>query len=275
MHTKIETAKQISGSVNEIQEQKEYPHSLLRAVKYITFGLIIAGICLVVFLQARRWLVQSPWFLLKKISVEGNYMLSQRELASAITLPEKPHLMTLPLEEIRGGIMANPWLREVTLNRVFPSTLKITVEERVPAAFILGEVNMLVDSEGYLLPQPEKTKAYDFPCITGIKNLETQTEGKSDNAELLAALAMLEKLRELDTGLWFKISEICWEEGTSFKIYLYEDAIPIRIPKEGRLRERLYILNHFLNYIASNNRFDEIALIDLTYEGQLITKMRN
>ena len=275
MQIKMETAEHISRSINEIQVQKEYSHSLLRTVKYVTFSLIIAGVCLVVFLQTRQWLASSPWFILSKISVEGNYMLSQRELAAAITLPENPHLMNLPLEEMRNEIKTNPWLKEVSLNRVFPSTLKITVEERVPAAFILGKVNMLVDNEGFLLPQPENMRAYDFPCITGIKNLAEQTEGKSDNADLLDALAMLEKLREIDTGFWFKISEICWDEGKSFKIFLYDDAIPIRIPKEGNLKERLYILNNFLNYLASNNRFQDIALIDLTYEGQLITKTRN
>lgn len=247
------------------------PH-LLRAIRYSIIGLLALGAGYIIVLQTLNWMGNSEWFQLSKIIVEGNYVVGQREIASLIVLSKNPHLINLPLEVIRNQIEAHPWIAHARIHRVFPSTLKVEIEERKPAALVLSKNTFLVDEEGVVLPHQKNVRVHDVPCITGIADLAVDPGKKCDNANLKESLEILQALRSINPGVWFKISELSWQEGPSCLIYLYDYAIPIRIPKEGRLKERLFILSQFLHYAESENKLQDIAFIDVMYEGQLITK---
>lgn len=271
MHTKIEQVTGVNTIITTTGDG-QFPHLLLRFVKFGILMMIVTGTCIVIFLQAHAWMKRSTYFVLKRISVQGNYLLSRKEIASSLKLPENPHLFNISLDEIKRQISLHPWIRNVKVGRGFPSTLKITVEERMPVAMILGKVTMLVDGDGILLSPSENIRVYDVPCITGFSKAKAKPGDKIEDPDFQNTLTMLGNLRSLDIGLWFKISEIQWEKGDSFVINLYDQALPVRIPKTGSLERRLYILNQFLKYMNTKNTFQDIALIDLTYDDLLITK---
>jgi cell division protein FtsQ len=271
MSAKVEQINRVTTTITTTAEE-QFPHLLLRIVKYGILMVIITGVCVVLFLQAHAWMKRSTYFVLKKISVQGNYMLTRKEIASSLKLPENPHLFNIALGDLERQIASHPWIRNVKIGRDFPSTLKITVEERIPVAMIFGKETMLVDEEGMLLSPSENIRVYDVPCITGISYAKAKPGDRIEDRDFQNTLAMLKNLRSLDIGLWFKISEIQWEKGSSFLINLYDQALPVRIPKKGSLERRLYILNQFLRYMNTKDMFQEIALIDLTYDDLVITK---
>lgn len=62
------------------------------------------------------------------------------------------NLLVLDLARLRRNIEAHPWVREARLRKVFPSTLKVEIQERVPAAVLETDgAFLLIDREGEVL----------------------------------------------------------------------------------------------------------------------------
>lgn len=78
----------------------------------------------------------------------------------------------VPLARREAALEAEPWVRHATVMRLLPNTIHVTIEERVPIAFIrIGREIELVDGEGVLLNMPPATLAarhYSFPVVTGL-----------------------------------------------------------------------------------------------------------
>ncbi len=248
--------------------------SLLRFLKVGIIAFLVIGSCMVILLQVMEWMRNSPVFALKKIRIENNYTLSRQEIVSLFTIPEKPHLLELPLEIYRQEVAAHPWVRSASLSREYPSTLVVHVEERQPAALVLGKANLYVDGEGYILPQPKSIRVFDVPCIANAGDIGGVPGERTTNADIVDALALLEQFRQVDSKFWFNISEISWEKGESFVVHLYNIGIPIRIPKGGDPKDRLYVLDYFLKYLRDEDKLNDITLIDLSYAGQLIVRSK-
>jgi cell division protein FtsQ len=85
------------------------------------------------------WLAQRPMFTLKTIRIEG---VGQSELrrvnpliVRAAALPRiKGNFFTANLDTVRTAFESVPWVRKATVQREWPNTLIVTVEEHEPLA---------------------------------------------------------------------------------------------------------------------------------------------
>ncbi len=90
-----------------------------------------------------------------KIRLHGNKIVEDREILSLLNPHGRESLLRFSSPQIRRRIEEIPWVRRVTVKRLFPRGMAIRIEERQPVAFLhLKNRIKLVDAEGVVLTVP-------------------------------------------------------------------------------------------------------------------------
>lgn len=102
-------------------------------------GTLLGLVALALLASGIWWLAQRPMFTLKTIRIEG---VGQSELrrvnpliVRATALPRiKGNFFTANLDTVRTAFESVPWVRKAAVQREWPNTLIVTVEEHQPLA---------------------------------------------------------------------------------------------------------------------------------------------
>ena len=105
-----------------------------------------------------------------RISVHGNVRLSSGEVKVLVDGLRGTNILTADLPEYRARLLESPWVADVALRRILPSTVEVFVSERRPIGLCrLGTLLYLVDRTGTLIAEfgPEYAE-FDLPLINGV-----------------------------------------------------------------------------------------------------------
>lgn len=97
-------------------------------------------------LAGYRFLTTSPFFDLRRIEISGIERVSEQEMLEASGLSLGQNSLSLNIFEVWEKLAAMPWVRDVTVRRVLPRTMQISVVER-QAAFWLPQDDRLYYAE--------------------------------------------------------------------------------------------------------------------------------
>jgi cell division protein FtsQ len=127
------------------------------------------------------------------------------------------------LQEISQKIIANPWVKDVRIERNFPHQLIIEITERVPVALASQEGLFLVDREGDLFKKVERQDNIDMPVITGLSFSEPNTQRVK---EILDFLETAEHMGVFPTRT---VSEVHVDGDYGITLYMLTENIPIQM----------------------------------------------
>ncbi len=128
-------------------------------------ALLLVG---VLVYQGGRAVERSRSLQLDEFQVEGNTeaRISTDAVVEATDARVGDHLLGISTEEVSKKVELMPWVAKARVERILPSTLRISVEEREPSFEVLtGQGPFLVDAGGLVL-QPgseELVKIVDLP----------------------------------------------------------------------------------------------------------------
>lgn len=143
-----------------------FPEPKAKRRKRILLGTVGAVVAVVAALIAAA--VYSPVLAVQTVTVEGTKLLTQEQVQQALA-----PLQGKPLPQIGDGDVAallQPLVqvRDVTTQARPPSTLAVTVTERVPVALVKqGEAHQLVDVDGVKLSDNADPDSTQLPVIDG------------------------------------------------------------------------------------------------------------
>ena len=103
----------------------------------------------------------------RRIAVHGNVRVSSGEVQAMVDGLRGSSIITADLDGYRRRLMDSPWVANVALRRVLPSTVEVFVSERTPIGLCrLGSVLYLVDGGGTLIDEfgPQYSE-FDLPII--------------------------------------------------------------------------------------------------------------
>ena len=145
--------------------RKEKRLKIIKAIlKIILFIAIIAGIA--------AFLLVSPVFNIKEISVSGNNKIQATEIESLSQLNIEQNIFRFSKENVKNNIKQNAYIDSVEIKRKLPNKIEINVTERTPAYQIkFGNAFAYIDEKGNILEINEED--LKLPLITGCK---TQVE---------------------------------------------------------------------------------------------------
>jgi cell division septal protein FtsQ len=111
--------------------------------------------------------ISSPSLTVRIIKVEGCRGIDPDSVVRLSgTSPGDP-LLKVDLKKVRDRVLTHPAIRDASVVRKLPDTIRIAIEERTPAAALLGRDFALVDKEGVVIA---RSAAFtdNYPVITGV-----------------------------------------------------------------------------------------------------------
>jgi cell division septal protein FtsQ len=155
----------------------------------VAAGTIMLGLFYAVYLGSGK-IVELPSLAVRAIQVKGCVQIESGNVIRMSGVQVGQPLLKVDLEEIRDRVIRHPVVKDATVVREFPDTIRITVSERTPAAAVMDHDFAIVDREGVVLFHPA-LYTDDYPVITGVTSIPDT--GKV----VMEALDALDALEEL------------------------------------------------------------------------------
>lgn len=112
--------------------------------------------------------VFSPALALRTVVVEGNTLISNEEVETALAPLQGISLTRISHDQVQELLADKPPLEDVTISAKPPSTLLVSVRERVPVAVLQsGSEFVLIDAEGRQLTTVPEREGVQLPLIDG------------------------------------------------------------------------------------------------------------
>ncbi|MGA8027157.1 MAG: FtsQ-type POTRA domain-containing protein [Bryobacteraceae bacterium] len=146
--------------------------------------------------------------LTPNLIVEGIHYASASQIRHVFEEDFGRSLYLVPLQKRRMQLLEIDWVENASVSRIWPRTIRVRIEERVPVAFIRlpparkdGMSQFaLIDKDGYILRPRVKAK-FTLPVITGVRETESL---ENRRARIRRVLEMLKEIGPLSG----QISEI-------------------------------------------------------------------
>ncbi|CCO08729.1 cell division protein FtsQ/DivIB [Desulforamulus hydrothermalis] len=149
-------------------------------------------------------LLQSPFFEIKYITVNGNRQLTEEEIIKLSGLHLNANIFKVNLAEAAKRLSLVPMIKSSQLKRSLPNKITITVVERTAVALLPVQNGFIkVDADGVYLQKGQIASA--LPIITGLQ-VRVPQPGQPVSAENLPVALSI--LSQLPRSLAVKLSEI-------------------------------------------------------------------
>jgi cell division protein FtsQ len=220
--------------------------------------------------RATNLVLHASGLQVRRITVHGNVRLSSGEVAAIVDGLQGANILTVDLAGYRHRLLESPWVADVALRRVLPSTVEVFVSERRPMGLCrVGSVLYLVDPRGTLIDEfgPQYSE-FDLPIIDGL--VRTPSSGQPTIDETRAELAS----RVIDAlaprkDLAQRVSQIDVRDAHDALVMLDNDPALLHLG-EDKFLERLQ------SYVdlapALKQRVPDIDYVDLRFDQRVYVR---
>jgi cell division protein FtsQ len=124
--------------------------------------IAIALLILLTTITSQQKIVISK-FNLKKINIENNFLLKEKDIKKSLVLIYNKNLIFLKNTEIKKILMQNNFIDGFKIKKKYPSTLLIKIYEKKPIAILINKKNKFYLSE--------KIDLIEFKFLSNYQNL--------------------------------------------------------------------------------------------------------
>lgn len=155
-----------------------------------------------------RYVYKSSYFAIERIDVRTDGVLSAETIRKWAGVSRGENLLALDLMRVKRGLVSQPWVRWVAVERRLPRTLLLRVSEREPVAQTMvmqpkpngdfERITYLLDADGYTMrpldPQllAGQPMSIDYlPTLLDVRVSEIQPGRQTESPKIRAALDLL------------------------------------------------------------------------------------
>ena len=179
--------------------------TMLRGWGSVLFHVLPAVLLVALGFQGVRHLGTSRLFALAQVEVDGASRCPPEEVRAAIAPLLGRNLLALDLDEAALRVCANPRVRQASLKRVFPHTLRVSIVERTPAArAVVDGTVLIVDETGTVVGPAGPELDDNLPVLVGLEGLQD----RALRARLESGARAVARIREAAGGWIDEVSEI-------------------------------------------------------------------
>jgi len=153
-----------------------------------------------------KYIFENPELTISNLDVRVDGILSTQQIIQFAQIGKGQGLLSLRLDEIRNNLMAHPQIRNVKIEREFPGTLRIAVEERFAIAWLSSESpsirpstsgGVLLDESGVPFVCESLMREYMELPVVHVPRLRELIPGKRmENPQIHVALNLLQESRQ-------------------------------------------------------------------------------
>nr|WP_244629551.1 cell division protein FtsQ/DivIB [Martelella limonii] len=166
----------------------------------------------------RRAAFQLSGFAVEDIEISGNSETSEIVVLQSLGLEGAYSLQGVDIQMARGQLLNLPWVADADIRKVYPSTLKISLKERVPYALWQQEDGrlLMVERDGNIIGPLSAPKFRRLPLVLGqggnvaAKDVEELMQEWPELSERVRAFKRVDERRwdlYLDNGMIVKLPE--------------------------------------------------------------------
>jgi cell division protein FtsQ len=208
-----------------------------RLMAWLVAALALLAVGLLVF-----HLVLTPRLLVRNVVLSSDLSLSQSQVLRVAGLEGAVEYFRVDPRQVEARLAAFPPVREASVTKAFPDTLRIRLIGRRPLAALLardGEGRALplaIDREGVVFQVGPELTVWDLPLLSGVEFAEVRA-GLRLPPGLRPFLEDLDRLAGEEPALSRLVSEIHLVplRGDRYELELFTVSYPVRL----RLGERL------------------------------------
>lgn len=230
-----------------------------RLFKGIVF-LAIVGAILAFF-------VYVPFFTLKEVKLIGAERLTVEDILKVGNIYIGEPIFELETNEVTTRLANDLRIESVSVRRIVPNAIEVTLKERKPLATIICDYGYLdLDKNGKIIDSYKNLREMKIPMITGAK---VQDKYIGDDVDDDLVKKILEFLQKVDSASLNKISEVAIVAADYIVAYTdTEKPVQIRIGKLERMEEKAHLVDDFLRDLDSNPH--EVEYVDFNYTAPFI-----
>ncbi len=206
----------------------------------------------------------------RRINVHGNVRLSAGEVLTLMGGLRGTSILTADLHAYRQRLLDSPWVADVALRRVLPSTVEVFVSERTPMGLCrLGNQVYLIDREGIVIDEfgPQYAE-FDLPIVDGLVRAPGSGGTAVDERRADLAARVLDAIAARK-DIARRVSQIDVRDLHDAVVLLEGDPALLHVGEE-RFLERLQ------SYVdlapALRDRVPDIDYVDLRFEERLYVR---
>ena len=126
-----------------------------------TIKILIISSLLMSGIYFGKWFIQTDYFKIREIPISGDNTLIKRSLVNKLEKLKGKNIVYIDTKKIEKLIKEDVRVKNVTIQKVFPSKLKINIEERKIRAYVKrGNDLYLADSDLNLFGYIQEIKIY-------------------------------------------------------------------------------------------------------------------
>jgi len=237
-----------------------------RAVRVVVVGVLVTY----AVYRAFDLVVSASALQVQHISVSGNSKMSATDIRALADGIRGKSILTADLAAYRRRLLSSPWVAEVGLRRVLPSTIEVFVSEREPMGLCrLQKQLYLVDRSGVLIDEfgPQYAQ-FDLPIVDGLVRPPTSGQPAIDERRAEFAARVLDGIAPRK-DLARRISQIDVSNLHDAVVLIEGDTALLHLG-EDRFLERLQ------SYVdvapALRERVQDIDYVDLRFKNHLYVR---
>jgi cell division protein FtsQ len=206
----------------------------------------------------------------RQITVHGNVRISSGEVQAIVDGLRGSSILTADLARYRRRLLESPWVADVAMRRVLPSTVEVFVSERRPMGLCrLGNTLYLVDPQGTVIDEfgPQYAE-FDLPIIDGLVRPPNAGQPTIDDGRAELASRVIDAL-SVRKDIAQRISQIDVRDAHDAIVILQDDPALLHIG-EDKFLERVQ------SYVdlapALRQRVPDIDYVDLRFDERLYVR---
>jgi cell division protein FtsQ len=241
---------------------------LLRVARHAAAFLVV----LYAGYRAVNLVVSASPLHVTRISVMGNVKLSSGEVETLVHGLYGTSILTADLNACRRRLLQSPWVADVALRRVLPSTIEILVFERRPMGISrLNNQLYLIDRSGTIIDEfGPQYREFDLPIIDGLVRPPRDGRAAIDETRAELAAQLLDALAPR-SDLAKRVSQIDVADAHDAVVLLDDDEALLHLGDDKfleRLKSYLEVAS------ALRDRVPDIDYVDLRFEDRVYVRPR-
>jgi len=254
-----------------------------RQIRYPVFGIIRQTVpvflkCFIIFtiiagtslslMYGYHRLLTSPHMRLEKVEVKGVGQGIKNDLTRMCNLNSDLNLLALNMKDLKQEMEEHPWIRKITLEKKFPSTLIVHAEKHIPSALVVMDKIYYMNQHNEVFKQINDSDPIDFPVITGVSG-----KNRKAHCQLLRAGCAI-KILESQKKPWSlkELSEIhVKDEGIS--LYFKHFSAGINVMSDD-LEYKIRGLRKVTKQLRKEGRVHQVTGIDLNSDDGAVVSFK-
>ncbi len=230
--------------------------------KHILLHIILLGGIFLALQQSYLFLISWDKLDIQEVKVISTKPEIKQDIQQFLEGKHLGNILLLDISLLQEKFTAHRWIKKVRVRKILPSTLKIEIHARTPAALLKHNHTYVIDEEGVFLEQLMQGETVNLPLLVDSNLFQKDYEEKLNLAwECLRSLSPEEKeqLEILDLSEYENVTVRLKENQT--RLILGNDRFSEKIRLYARMQAKLV-------------KYGDLEYIDLRLHDRFYIKPR-